>query len=72
MFYLNITFQGNKFVMYIILPDAKDGLDDLINNINPALLSESIANMVLTNTKVVLPKFNFESTSILGPILQKV
>lgn len=58
--------------MYIILPDSVDGLDDLINNINPSILSESIKNMKLLNTKLVLPKFNFESTTILGPILQKV
>jgi len=58
--------------MYIILPDSIDGLDDLINNINPFVLGKSIKNMKLMNTKVVLPKFNFESTSILGPILQKV
>lgn len=58
--------------MYIILPESVDGLDDLINNINPSILSESIKNMKLLNTKLVLPKFNFESTTILGPILQKV
>jgi len=58
--------------MYIILPDLINGLDDLINRINPSLLGESIKNMKTFSTKVVLPKFNFEYTSILGPLLQKV
>lgn len=58
--------------MYIILPNSADGLDDLINKINPAVLGESIKDMKMVLTKVVLPKFNFEYTSILGPILQKV
>lgn len=58
--------------MYIILPDEINGLDDLINRINPSLLGESIKNMKMFSTKVVLPKFNFEYTSILGPLLQKV
>lgn len=58
--------------MYIILPDSMDGLDDLINNINLSVLSDSIKNMSMSYTKVVMPKFKFEYTSILGPILQKV
>lgn len=58
--------------MYIILPDEIDGLDNLINKINPSLLGESIKDMKMISTKVVLPKFNFEYTSILGPLLQKV
>lgn len=58
--------------MYIILPDEIHGLDDLINKINPSLLGESIKNMKTFSTKVVLPKFNFEYTTILGPLLQKV
>lgn len=58
--------------MYVILPNSIDGLDDLINKINPSLLGESIKSMKSISAKVVLPKFNFEYTSILGPILQKV
>lgn len=72
----NIThfffIQGNKFVMYIILPDSIDGLHDLVSKINPTLLGESIKNMKSFSTKLVLPRFNYEYTSILGPILQKV
>lgn len=58
--------------MYIILPDSIDGLDDLVNKINPSLLGESLKNMKTSHTKVMLPKFNFEYTSIIGPLLQKV
>jgi len=58
--------------MYIILPDSTDGLHNLVSKINPTLLGESIKNMKSFSTKLVLPKFNFEYTSILGPILQKV
>lgn len=58
--------------MFIILPDGIDGLDGLINKINPSLLGESIKNMKSLSTKLVLPKFNFEYTSILGPLLHKV
>jgi len=58
--------------MYTILPDENHSLDDLINKINPSLLSESIKNMKTFSTKVVLPKFSFEYTSILGPLLHKV
>ncbi|VVC44583.1 Serpin domain,Serpin, conserved site [Cinara cedri] len=69
---ISLPYEGNKFVMYIILPDSKDGLNDLINKIKPSLLGESIKNMKTLSTRVVLPKFSFEYTSILGPILQKL
>ncbi|XP_060838145.1 uncharacterized protein LOC132920091 [Rhopalosiphum padi] len=69
---ISLPYQGNKFVMYIILPDNIDGLDNLINRINPSLLGDSIKNMKMFSTKVVLPKFNFEYTSILGPLLQEL
>ncbi|CAI6364777.1 unnamed protein product [Macrosiphum euphorbiae] len=68
---ISLPYQGNKFVMYIILPD-ENGLDDLINKINPSLLGESIKNMKTYSTKVVVPRFSFEYTSILGPLLQKL
>lgn len=58
--------------MFIILPDSADGLDDLVNKINPTLLAEYFKKMKTLSAKVVLPKFNFDYISILGPILQKV
>lgn len=58
--------------MYIILPNSVNGLTDLVKKINPSILSESIKDMKTVLTKVVLPKFKFEYTSILGPILKKV
>lgn len=70
--HLFIILQGDKFVMYVILPNSLDGLDNLINNLNPSILNESIKNMTTVFTKVVLPKFNFEYTSILAPLLKKV
>ncbi|VVC24384.1 Serpin domain,Serpin, conserved site [Cinara cedri] len=69
---ITLPYKGNKFVMYIILPNSKEGLDVLIKKINPSVLSKSIKNMQTLNTKVILPKFNFEYTSVLGPILQKL
>lgn len=58
--------------MYILLPDSIDGLDNLVDQINPVVLGDSIKSMESYMVKVVLPKFNFEYTSILGPILQMV
>ncbi|XP_050443090.1 uncharacterized protein LOC126847092 [Adelges cooleyi] len=67
-----LPYAGNKFVMYIVLPDSIDGLSDLVNKINPKSLAVSIKSMKSVLAKVVLPKFTFEYTSILGPLLQKL
>lgn len=68
----NTIIQGDKFVMYILLPNSVDGLNDLVNQINPVTLGDSIKTMQSYMIKVILPKFNFEYTSVLGPVLQTV
>ncbi|XP_050519956.1 uncharacterized protein LOC126893625 [Daktulosphaira vitifoliae] len=67
-----LPYVGDKFAMYIILPDSADGLSDLVSKINPNILTNAIKSMKSVNAKVVLPKFTFAYTSILGPVLQKL
>ena len=58
--------------MYLILPDLQDGLDELIEKINPAVLSQVVWNMEKLPIDVKIPKFKFEAGSHLEPALRQV
>lgn len=64
--------QGNKFAMYIILPDDKAGLDEVLKNMDPIKLRELIWFLGETWVEVILPRFKFDFTADLKNILTKV
>lgn len=64
--------QGQKYAMYIILPEEKDGLQHLIKTVNPFQLRKYIWQTEETPTEVILPKFMFKYKTDLKPILRKV
>lgn len=66
LFYL----QGNKFAMYIIVPNSLTGLPSLFNELSDVrselyYLQESIVD-------ITIPKFQFEYTSLLDGVLKEV
>lgn len=58
--------------MYIIYPHDVDGLPALAANINPEILAKSLKLMKEQLVSLRLPKFKFESTATLVPILKMV
>lgn len=65
-------FQGKKFAMYLIVPHDIDGLQTLSQKITPEGLAKSLKLMKKHNINLSLPKFQFESTSVLVPVLKEV
>ena len=64
--------QGNKYAMFIVLPNKRDGLNKLINTVSPALLRNQLFHMSKELVDVRLPRFSFEFTGQLGDALQEV
>lgn len=58
--------------MYIILPNTVDGLDTLIKNINPFILTRHVSLLQKLPVQVTIPMFKFDFTSHLEPILRDV
>lgn len=58
--------------MYMVLPRSLEGLDDLIANINPYILTKYVRLMQKLPVEVKIPKFKFEFTSHLEPVLREV
>lgn len=59
--------------MYVILPNNKTaGLGKVIDGFSAEILRKSISTMTDQFIQLELPKFHFESTLFLAPVLKKV
>ncbi|CAK9799548.1 Serine protease inhibitor 2 [Anthophora plagiata] len=69
---LRIPYYGNKFAIYLLLPNALDGIEKLVNEINPSVLTKYVWLMQDLPIDVSIPKFKFQFSSHLEPILRKL
>ena len=67
-----LVSQGNKYSMFIVLPNKRDGLNKLLTTVTPALLRNQLFHMTKAQVNVMLPRFSFEFTGQLGEALQEV
>lgn len=70
--YQTYFFQGAKYAMYIVLPRARTGLRQLLNDINPFVLRRRIQQLEDVPVDVSIPKFKFDFTSHLENVLREV
>ncbi|KAF3424850.1 hypothetical protein E2986_00965 [Frieseomelitta varia] len=66
------SLQGNKFALYLLLPQTLNGIEHLINEVNPFVLTRCVWQMQDLPVDVSIPKFKFEFSSHLEPILRKL
>ncbi|XP_050535132.1 serpin B4-like [Daktulosphaira vitifoliae] len=69
---LMLPYKNEKFKMIILLPDAKDGLHNLENNLSKIKLREIIPMTTYPNVNVKLPKFKFEQSIDLQIVLKQL
>ncbi|XP_034835955.1 serine protease inhibitor 2-like [Maniola hyperantus] len=65
---LRMPYLGNKFAMYVIIPNSLTGLPDIFNELTE--LRSELYYLQEYLVDVTLPKFQFEYTSILDGILR--
>lgn len=68
----SLFYQGYKFAMYIVLPNRRDGLDELVSRIDSSTLHRTQILMEKVEVKASLPKFKFTNTVKLNEILKAV
>lgn len=68
--YLLLTLQGNKYAMYIIVPNSLMGLPRVLTDIGG--LRQELENLQEYTVDVTLPRFQFDQTSQLDGILREV
>ncbi|XP_017889133.1 uncharacterized protein LOC108630369 [Ceratina calcarata] len=69
---LRLPYAGHKFAMYLVLPYTLNGIDTLTNEINPFLLTRHIWLMQDVPVDLRIPKFKFESSTHMEPILREL
>ncbi|XP_052744245.1 probable RNA-directed DNA polymerase from transposon BS [Bicyclus anynana] len=67
---LRMPYLGNKFAMYIIIPNSLTGLDEIFNELTE--LRSELYYLQEYLVDVTIPKFQFEYTSILDGILKEL
>ena len=69
---LRIPYHGLKFAMYLVLPRTANGIEHLIAEINPFVLTRHVWLMENVFVDVLIPKFKFEFSSHLEPVLREL
>lgn len=69
---LRLPYKGQKFSMFLILPNRADGLDEFMNQLDSGVLHNAKWLMDETEVRVVLPKFKFDYSSNLNQVLQSL
>lgn len=67
---LRLPYKGQKFSMFLILPNRRDGFDDFVLQLDSAKLHNAKWLMDETEVRVVLPKFKFNYSSNLNDVLK--
>lgn len=67
---LRMPYLGNKFSMYIVVPNDLTGMSRVMSNIN--VLRSEMNNLREHYVDIKLPKFKFDYTSQLGGILREL
>lgn len=67
---LRLPYKGQKFSMFIVLPNRADGFDEFVNQLDSSQLHNAKWLMDETEVRVVLPKFKFDYNSNLNQVLQ--
>lgn len=68
--FVHLPFEGSEFSMLLVVPDERDGLNNVVNNLPGEKLSSFIKLSDRRYVKLELPKFKFETTSELKDTLQ--
>ncbi|XP_031847109.2 uncharacterized protein LOC116433298 [Nomia melanderi] len=69
---LRIPYDGNKFSLYLILPQTQDGIGQVAENINQYVLTRHMWLMQDLLVDVMIPKFKFQYTTHLEPALREL
>lgn len=66
---LALPYKGRDYSMIIILPNARNGLETMMQQLNVSKLNSLVLGMRSHRVKAQIPKFRIESTFELKPVL---
>ncbi|KAG8177425.1 hypothetical protein JTE90_026210 [Oedothorax gibbosus] len=69
---LELPYKGEEISMLILLPNDRNGLQDLEKSLNPNFIQDLKSSMRNTKVEVALPKFKMEYSKALKETFQKL
>jgi serpin B len=67
---LRLPYNGRRFSMFIILPNAIDGLDDVVERLTADTIKNEVWHMDEVEVHAVIPKFKFDSSINLNDVVR--
>lgn len=69
---VELPYQGGRYSMYVVLPAAGTGVDQMIPYINETLYDQAMGMMAPVKVKLTMPKFKLETSLVLNKSLQEM
>lgn len=69
---LRLPYNGRRFSMFIILPLEVNGLDSVVDKLSAETIKNEVWHMDELETRVVLPKFKFDTSINLNEVARSV
>ena len=69
---VELQYQGGRYSMYVVLPAAGMGVDQMIPYINETLYDQAMGMMAPVKVKLTMPKFKLETSLVLNKSLQEM
>lgn len=69
---VELPYQGGRYSMYVVLPAAGMGVDQMIPYINETLYDQAMGMMTPVKVKLTMPKFKLETSLVLNKSLQEM
>ncbi|CAO1344240.1 unnamed protein product [Diamesa hyperborea] len=69
---LRLPYNGRRFSMFVILPTAVGGIDELVERLEEQDINNEVWHMDEIEVQVTLPKFKFDSTINMNNIIKKL
>lgn len=69
---VELPYQGGRYSMYVVLPAAGMGVDQMIPYINETLYDQAMGIMTPVKVKLTMPKFKLETSLVLNKSLQEM
>ena len=69
---LRLPYNGRRYSMFIILPNAVGGINELVERLEEQDINDEVGHMDIFKVHVALPKFKFDSLNNMKSVIQKV
>lgn len=69
---VELPYKGERYAMYVVLPAAGMGVDQMLSYVNETLYNQAMGMMAPAKVRLTMPKFKLETSLVLNKTLQEM